>query len=650
MKKNFISLSLVVLLVMTSIGFASASSYSPYISGLTINGQPRTLGLPGEILTISGWGLGSPATIAFETKDQVNFGTSVNIIYRTDTSIMFTLPSVPEDTQKIVISSNGVQVSKYFSILTPTSKDPDSALQTYIKDINLDKASDIISPVYSTVVAVIDSGIYLNHPDLQGKIWTNRAEVAGDNIDNDHDGYIDDTHGYNFIDNNAEITQKSDHGTEVAGVIGATKDNNLFIGGVASKVQLMPLIVCDNNGCPTGSVAKAIHYAADNGARVINLSLSGIGTDTYTDQYNDAVQYAYNKGVVIIAAAGNGDVHGGIGYNLDDVPQSPVCNDNGKNMILGVGAIDQDNVHRTNWSNYGKCVDIYAPGTSIFTISPNSPDFTSIVDGTSFAAPIVSGLAAEILSAYPGLTNQLVYSAIINNSYNGVVDAKRLFQYVQSTYKGTLYSNPPSIASSGGGGGSSMASADISGYIFSDVSNTSYNAAEIAYLKKKNIISGNPDGSFKPLSGVNRAELAKLIIIATKSTPTELDKNCFPDVKEDWYAQYVCFAKKEGWLNGYPDGNFRPEQTINQAEASKILLNAMGIKIEPNNLNPYFDVSESDWFEPYATQIYAMNILVKSNQFRPTDMMSRSGITAMLARLVYIREHGLSKYNSESLV
>ncbi|MCX6792789.1 MAG: S8 family serine peptidase [Candidatus Falkowbacteria bacterium] len=266
------------------------------------------------------------------------------------------------------------------------------------------------------VVAVIDTGVWLSHPNLVGRNWVNTKEIANNGIDDDGNGYIDDYYGWNFLDNNSDLTVKANHGTAVAGII-AANDTGDGIRGIASQAKIMPLIVCSDYGCPTQSIVSAIRYAADNGANVINLSLgSSNGYVGYSSDYDAAISYAYIKGLVIVASAGNGDVESSaqLGLNLDMFKVSPVCNKpNGNKMVLAIGA---SNVNKlTSWTNFGSIIDVYAPGENMIglTVPALSQGYGYKLSwsGTSFSAPIVSGLVAILESNYPRLNNTDIMKA-----------------------------------------------------------------------------------------------------------------------------------------------------------------------------------------------------------------------------------------------
>lgn len=315
-----------------------------------------------------------------------------------------------------------------FTILSPVAQDDLSVRQQYLQQTKVDQAWNYTHGSSDVVVAVIDDGVYTGHPDLAGNMWINSKEIEGNGKDDDNNGYIDDKWGWNFISNSKNITTLGNHGTMVAGIIGAEGSNNIGITGINWNIRLMPLIACDDNGCGDVAIKKAIKYAVDNGADIINLSLGG-SVFNYTDDYNEIIKYAFDENVLVVISAGNGDLDGGIGRNLNITKVSPVCNDGNGNMVLGVGAVDSNN-KITSWSNYGNCVDIYAPGEKIIStaVPAHSSAGSSLdglydyADGTSFSAPIVTGIAALIKAQYPNIKNSAIRDRIVNNSdvQNGV--------------------------------------------------------------------------------------------------------------------------------------------------------------------------------------------------------------------------------------
>jgi len=319
--------------------------------------------------------------------------------------------------------------------------------QNYLGKIGYSEFISNISMGEDVVVAIIDDGVWLQHPDLSGSTWINSDEINYNGKDDDNNGYVDDYYGWNFIDDNYDLTTKGSHGTGVAGLISAN-NNNKGIVGVAAESKIMSLTVCDYYGCNIDNVSDAILYAADNGADIINLSLGASGYLGYSAEYNKAIEYAYNKDVVIVASAGNGDVEsaGTSGQDLNFSKASPVSNDvNGINMVLGVGALSTPGINRTSWSNYGKGVELYTPGEQIATLTVPAYDEDgasyAYMSGTSFSAPLVAGAAALLKSKYPELKNWEIIDRLI---YKSTLDIEDVFRgqkercIINSVSKSTL--------------------------------------------------------------------------------------------------------------------------------------------------------------------------------------------------------------------
>ncbi|MFA6027748.1 MAG: S8 family peptidase [Patescibacteria group bacterium] len=290
--------------------------------------------------------------------------------------------------------------------------------QWHLPEIKAAKAWSMEEGKKGVVVAVLDTGIAIGHPDLEEKIWQNSDEIADNNIDDDNNGYIDDTHGWDFINDNnnpkPDLTgDKTEigliHGTHVSGIIGASSDNSIGVAGVCQKCTVMPLQVLDDEGSGTiKAIHDAIYYAADNGADVINLSFGSYGD---SDAENEAVQYAQDMGIVVVAAAGNDE------KNLNKKPIYPACHEG----VLGVGATNK-NQKAAYFSNYGSdCVDVSAPGTYIFSTyyknkSLGYDDYYGYMEGTSMATPIVSGLAGLLKSYNEKLTRKNIMHYIKANA------------------------------------------------------------------------------------------------------------------------------------------------------------------------------------------------------------------------------------------
>lgn len=184
-----------------------------------------------------------------------------------------------------------------------------------------------------------------------------------------------------------------------------------------------------------------------------------------------------------------------------------------------------------------------------------------------------------------------------------------------------------------------------------DISNHK-NQTAIQYLYESGVIGGYQDSTFKPNNTVNRAELLKILVGGKGITPTlEEHKNCFPDVKEEWFAPYVCYAASEGWVDGYPDGTFRPAKEVNKAEALKMLVNSQEYSHERIRGKIYDDVATSDWFAPYINTAKAKGLLEESSgNFSPGNPMKRGGISENIYRVMIVKENQLSSFNEFSNV
>ncbi len=243
---------------------------------------------------------------------------------------------------------------------------------------------------HNIIVAVIDSGIAQNVPQLKGKMWTNPGEIPGNGIDDDHNGYVDDVHGWDFR-NNCPVTGTNInwHGTFVAGIIAAQPGTDK-VSGVAPGIRIMDVRILDSHNLfyssDWGKFARAIDYAVNNGARIINLSI--YANERPPAVFENAIKRAAAHGVIIVGIAGNN------GRDSVSYPgRYP--------WVLAVSATDRSD-HLASFSNHGPQVAVAAPGDQVMSLFPGGIAGTG--SGTSFAAPHVAGTLALILSANPSLT------------------------------------------------------------------------------------------------------------------------------------------------------------------------------------------------------------------------------------------------------
>lgn len=258
-----------------------------------------------------------------------------------------------------------------------------------------------------TVVAVVDTGVDVSHPDLEANLWTNEGEIPGDGRDNDGNGYVDDVHGYDFFNGDASVYDPGDgdeHGTHVAGTIAAEGNNGTGIVGVNWRARLMALKFLASGYGYTSDAAAAIHYAVDNGASVINASWGGGG---YSQTLKDAIDRAESAGILVVAAAGNGGSDG-LGDDNDATPFYPSSYDNAN--VISVAATDNTD-RLASFSNYGsRSVDLGAPGVGVLSTVPGG---YASYSGTSMAAPHVTGVAALIKGRNPSMDAGRLREAIL---------------------------------------------------------------------------------------------------------------------------------------------------------------------------------------------------------------------------------------------
>lgn len=302
------------------------------------------------------------------------------------------------------------------SVTSSFPNDPFFERQWYLRQVQAPDAWQVSTGSRDIIVAVVDTGIDIDHPDLKDNIWTNEKEISGDGKDNDDDGFVDDVHGWNFVTHTSDTRpvykqfQNEDswsHGTMVASLIAAKGGNGIGMAGMSWNARILPLVALNADGDgQTEDVVRAIRFAETHGADIINLSLVGYEYDAELER---EIKHATDIGILVVAANGNNGEREGI--NIDEVPAYPVCLDSGINAVVGVGGTDTLD-QKAPFSNYGHiCTDLSAPAQQLFVARPNfahTPGATSTVSGyredvtgTSLAAPLVSGAAALIKSVRP---------------------------------------------------------------------------------------------------------------------------------------------------------------------------------------------------------------------------------------------------------
>jgi thermitase len=263
----------------------------------------------------------------------------------------------------------------YVRTIDATPNDPSYGSQWHLPNVQAPQAWDITKGSTSRTIAIVDTGVDLNHADLQGgKLVAGYDFVNGDSVPQDDHG----------------------HGTHCAGIAAANTNNATNVAGLDWNAKIMPLKVLDAGGSGYDSdIIDAIYYAADHGANVISMSLGG---GTNNPAFQSAIDYAWGKGLIIVAAAGNSNT---------SVKSYPAAYNN----VIAVASTTSANV-RSSFSNYGSWVDVAAPGSSILSLKLGGG--TTTMSGTSMATPLVAGLATLAWSKNLGYTNTAVRDRIFN--------------------------------------------------------------------------------------------------------------------------------------------------------------------------------------------------------------------------------------------
>jgi subtilisin family serine protease len=343
--------------------------------------------------------------------------------------------------QQNVVYAEPVYIRKIFY----TPNDPNLGIQQHLTLIKAREAWDLTKGDTSVVIAIIDTGVDWQHADLQANIWRNHREIPGNGIDDDRNGYVDDIRGWDFggltgTPDNDPREDAADHGTLVAGVASAMTDNGLGVAGVGFNCKIMPVKVSQHNVRTSSGAALIVHaykgivYAADNGAHVINCSWGGGGASQLEQ---DVMDYATQRGALVVAAAGNEDTNALLFPAAYRNVLSAAGTDNADRRAIFFGAA----------STYGYWVDVSAPAIDVYTTqqSPFSP--YTFGDGTSFSSPIVAGLAALVKSVHKDwkpaqIAEQIRLAADNIDSKNAATFARQLGygrvnaqRAVQATFK-----------------------------------------------------------------------------------------------------------------------------------------------------------------------------------------------------------------------
>ena len=313
--------------------------------------------------------------------------------------------------------------------------DPDFSTQDALQELRLPEAWDIVQSENGTpkvVIAIIDSGSEWDHEDLHANVWANEDEIPDNGMDDDGNGFVDDTHGVNFPNqksNDPKSLLGDAHGTAVAGTASAVTDNGVGIAGAAWNAEIMHVNVACAPELEPGIChgEQGIIYAAANGADIINVSWgSRSALPAYSRLLEESLELATDMGSLVVAAAGNENM------SYDRFRFMP-----GRHpRVLSVGATRTGTRTLAGFSNYGTLVNVYAPGTSILTTMTNNSYMS--VEGTSFSAPLVAGVAALVKTKHPDWTPDMIREHIRLTGENMDADNPELAGELRSGYVNAL--------------------------------------------------------------------------------------------------------------------------------------------------------------------------------------------------------------------
>lgn len=288
---------------------------------------------------------------------------------------------------------------RYKSVAQTDPDDPRYNEQSYLKLVHLPEAWDLVRAEDTSdpvVIAIVDDGGDWDHEDLFANIWINEDEIPDNGIDDDNNGFIDDVHGANLgnmddTDNEPMPLSGNSHGTFVAGIASAVTDNGVGIAGAAWNAKLMHVnVYCEEEEICNGF--QGILYAASNGADIINASWGGFFEEREMLMIPQTLDLATDMGALVVAAAGNQSSDTAIYPSYPDAHP----------RVLSVGATEKESHQIAHFSNYGKAVDIFAPGQGIISTEPG--DGYNAWNGTSFSSPLVSGIAALVKTRFPNIS------------------------------------------------------------------------------------------------------------------------------------------------------------------------------------------------------------------------------------------------------
>jgi len=496
------------------------------------------------------------------------------------------------------------------------------------------------------VVAVIDTGVDYEHEDLRDSMWINTAEIPGNGIDDDGNGYIDDYYGVNIVTGEGSGMDDSGHGTHVAGTIAAA-NNTVGIVGIAYNAKIMNIKAgtaksSDSQLLPGSfeqtDIVRALLYAYENGADVINMSFGGA---VLTNLLQETLKLAATR-CVLVAAAGNS-------ASANEGDNASPCYPAGYDYVIGVMSAGISGTE-SSFTNFDMTADnsveyeVYALGESVVSTIPNNKYTAS--SGTSMAAATVSAIAAMLIADYPDrklYTPQLISEAIVQSGTNTVSCCDRTNHGRHSlpcspnAYSAILKAKELADSHTHSYVNGVCACGAKAAPVFSDVAAGSYyfDAVEWAYKHEPMITGGVDKQHFLPAGVCTRAQIVTFLWRACGCPEPSAEMCSFRDVpRTAYYHKAVLWAMENGITGGYNAHTFGSNDTVTRAQAMTFLWRSAGQPEPQSSYCRFTDVAEAAYYRAAVLWAVGKGITDGYNQsfFGADDGCTRAQIVTFLYR------------------
>ena len=476
-------------------------------------------------------------------------------------------------------------------------------------------------------VAVLDTGVDATHEDLKGALAM--SSVDSSKILGRH--FYTDSYGRQLSDDS--IQDNAGHGTHISGIIAGRTNNGLGIAGIASAARIMPVKVLDDVGFgDDASIAEGMIWAADNGARVINMSLAG---PTPSSTLANAVKYVRNKGMVIVAAIGNEGTSS---------PSYPAAYEG----VIGVGAVDSQDAWVPQ-SNSGPNVDVVAPGMSILSTFPPAKSSNGqpyeVRSGTSMATGFVSGLASMILSINPALSANRVEGILYVTADDlGATGWDRYYGHGRINASRAVYvgsdNNPPAVTISSPTDGVMVNGPTLA--VSASTYDTEGSIALVEFYVNGERVGTDVAPPYEcsiNASNLHGKSTIRTVAYDNSGNSSSAEVTCYKQTFTDVGISYWAFQDVEtlaafGVITGYPGGMFEPDGLVNRAEFVKMIAESMGLPKKLNYSGYFKDVPNTHWAWPYIEAAYDMGIITgyRDGEFLPENQIKRVEVTNILLK------------------